>query len=183
MGKGEAETILSAILHPINSGVTQMAKPVYTFEQFIKEVYLPFCRRSWKRSTADTSEQIVKTHLLSAFGSALLHAIRREEMQDFLDRKALELSSSPVAHLRWFLNAIFKLAMSDGLVLNNPAAELRIPKRCQPGRTMTTTTQQQDRQFGVSKHMPFPLNVSAHFVSPSDSRTAGMGSMGHGLGF
>jgi integrase len=147
MGKGEAETILSAILHPINSSVTLLAKPVYTFEQFIKEVYLPFCRRSWKRSTAGTSEQIVKTHLLSAFGPALLHAIRREEMQDFLDRKALELSSSPVAHLRWFLNAIFKLAMSDGLVLNNPAAELRIPKKCQPGRTMRPLSEEEVNQY------------------------------------
>jgi hypothetical protein len=35
-----------------------MAKPVYTFEQFINGVYLPFCRRSWKESTAGTSEQI-----------------------------------------------------------------------------------------------------------------------------
>jgi integrase len=141
MGKGEAESALAAMLHPINSGVTQMAKPVYTFEQFITEVYLPFCRRSWKESTAGTSEQIVKTHLVSAFGPILLQAIRRDELQDFLGRKALELSSSVVAHLRWFLSAIFKLAMSDGLVLNNPAAELRIPRKCQPGREMRPLTE------------------------------------------
>ena len=71
LGKGEAEAILSVILQPINSGVTQLAKPIYTFERFTKEVYLPFCRRSWKESTAGTSEQIVKTHLLSAFGPSL----------------------------------------------------------------------------------------------------------------
>ena len=45
LGKGEAEAILSVILQPINSGVTQLAKPIYTFERFTKEVYLPFCRR------------------------------------------------------------------------------------------------------------------------------------------
>jgi len=66
----------------------------------------------------------------------LLHAIRREGLQDFLDRKALNFSSSLVAHLRWFLNAIFKLAMSDDLTSNNPAAVLRIPKKCQQGRRM-----------------------------------------------
>jgi hypothetical protein len=66
--------------------------------------------------------------LIPEFGKDLLQAIRREELQDFLDRKALELSFSPVSHLRWFLNGIYKLAMSDGLVLNNPAAELRIPR-------------------------------------------------------
>jgi integrase len=147
MGKGEAESALAAMLHPINSGVTQMAKPVYTFEQFITEVYLPFCRRSWKESTAGTSEQIVNTHLITAFGPMMLQAIRRDDMQDFLGRKALELSSSVVAHLRWFLNAIFKLAMSDGLVLNNPAAELRIPRRCQPGREMRPLTEEEVNQY------------------------------------
>jgi len=136
MGKGEAESILSAILQPINKGLAREPKPVYTFEQFVESVYLPFCRRSWKESTEGTSEQIVKTHLCSEFGKQLLHAVRRDELQDFLDRSALVLGSSVVKHLRWFLNAIFKLAVSDGLVLSNPAAELRIPKKCRPGRAM-----------------------------------------------
>ena len=133
MGKGEAEAALSAILQPINSGVARGPRPLYTFEQFVENVYLPFCRRSWKESTAGTSEQIVKTHLIPEFGKHLLPAIQREELQDFLDRKALELSFQPVKHLRWFLNAIFKLALSDGLVLNNPAAALRIPKNMSAG--------------------------------------------------
>jgi len=140
MGRGEAEAALSAILQPINSGVAKGPRPLYTFEQFTENVYLPFCRRSWKESTAGTSEQIVKTHLIPEFEKYLLPAIRREELQDFLDRKALELSVSPVSHLRWFLNAIFKLALSDGLVSNNPAAKLRIPKKCQPGRAMRSPT-------------------------------------------
>ena len=110
-------------------------------------MYLPFCRRSWKESTAGTSEQIVKSHLIPEFGKQLLHAIRREELQDFLDRKALDLSSSPVAHLRWFLSGIFKLAMSDGLVLNNPAAELRIPRKCQPGRDMRPLTEEEVNKY------------------------------------
>jgi hypothetical protein len=133
MGKGEAEAILSALLQPVNSGMARVAKPLYTFHQYIHEQYLPFGRGSWKESTAGTSDQIVKTHLVTAFGPALLHAIQREEMQDFLDRKALEWGKSLVGHLRWFLNAIFKLAMSDGLIINNPAAMLNIPKKCQPG--------------------------------------------------
>jgi hypothetical protein len=66
---------------------------------------------------------------------------RREELQDLLNRKALELSESPVKHLRRFLNAIFKLALSDGLVFNAPASELRIPKKCQPRRAMRPLTE------------------------------------------
>ena len=147
MGKGEAEAALSAILQPINGGLAQGSKPLYTLEQFIELEYLPFCRRSWKASTAGTSEQIVKTHLIPELGRKLLPAIRREELQDLLDRKALDLSDSPVKHLRWFLNAIFKLALSDGLVLNNPAAELRIPKRCQAGRPVRPLTEEEVNQY------------------------------------
>jgi integrase len=140
INKGEAEAVLSAILQPINAGNSPATRPVCTFHQFIEDVYLPFCRRTWKESTAITSEQTVRSHLLPEFGKHLLHAIRREELQDLLDRKALVLSSSVVTHLRWFLSGIFKLAQSDGLVTNNPAAELRVPKRCQPGRTMRPLT-------------------------------------------
>jgi len=146
MGRGEAEATLSAILTPINSGLTRV-KPIYTFGRFVSDVYLPFCGRSWKQSTAGTSEQIVKTHLLPAFDRTLLHAIQREELQYFLERKALELSASVVAHLRWFLSGIFKLAISDGLVLNNPASELRIPRRCREGRTMGALTGEEVNQY------------------------------------
>ena len=147
MGRGEAEAALSAILQPINSGVAKGPRTLYTFNQFIEKVYLPFCRRTWKESTAGTSEQIVKTHVIPEFGKVLLPAIQRGELQDLLDRKAQELSSSPVRHLRWFLNAIFKLALSDGLVLNNPAAELRIPRTCQPGRAMRPLTEEEVMEY------------------------------------
>src|SRR5438034_5086036 len=76
MGKGEAEAILSAILQPVNSGVTPTVKPIYTVEQFVDKAYLPFCRHSWKESTAGTSEQIIKSHLVPKFGKELLQAIR-----------------------------------------------------------------------------------------------------------
>src|ERR1044071_5406866 len=76
-------------------------------------------------------------------GRTLLHAFRREDLQDFLDQKARSLSESVVSHLRWFLNGIFKLALSDGVVLANPAAELRIPRKCQPGRQVRPLTEEE----------------------------------------
>jgi integrase len=147
MSRGDAEVVLTSILRSINSGTANGAKPVCTFEQFVNEVYLPFARRTWKESTAGTSEQIIKSHLVAEFGKALLHAIRREELQDCLDQKALRFSSSVVSHLRWFLSGIFKLALSDGLVLSNPAAELRIPKKCQPGRAMRPLTEEEVQKY------------------------------------
>lgn len=147
MSKSEAEAVLAAILREVNAGLVQSARAVYTFEQFVTEVWLPFCRRSWKESTAGTSEQIVKFHLIPEFGKILLHALRREDLQDFLDRKACDLSSSVVSHLRWFLSGIFKLALSDGVVVCNPAAELRIPRKCQPGRVLRPLSEEEVNQY------------------------------------
>jgi len=147
MAKGEAESVLSSILQPVNNGAAKGPKRVYIFEQFVEDVYLPFRRRSWKESTAGTSEQIVKSHLIPEFGMGLLPAISRDELLDFLDRKALELSSSVVSHLRWFLSGIFKLALSDGLVPSNPAAELMIPRKCQPGRAVRPLTEEEVNQY------------------------------------
>jgi integrase len=147
MSRAEAEVVLSSILRDINSGTSKTTKPVYTFKQFVEDVYLPFCRRSWKESTAGTSEQIINSHLLPEFGGNLLHAVRREDLQDFLDRKAEDLSASVVGHLRWFLNAIFKLAVSDGVTFNNPAAELKVPKTCQPSRAMRPLTEEEVKKY------------------------------------
>jgi len=83
----------------------------------------------------------------SATGKDLLHTIRRDELQDFLDRKASGLPSSVVSHLRWFLNGVFKLALSGTMVPGNPAAELRIPRRCQPGRAMRPLTEEEVHKY------------------------------------
>jgi integrase len=147
MTKREAESAMAAILHPINEGTSRGPRPVYTFGQFVENVYLPHGRRGWKESTAGTSEQIIQKHLLPEFANGLLHTIRRDQLQDFLDRKAAELSFSVVAHLRWFLNGIFKLASSDSIITGNPAAELKIPKRCQPGRAMRPLTEEEVNKY------------------------------------
>ncbi len=147
MTKGDAESAMAAILQPINEGTSRGPRPVYTFERFVEDVYLPHGRHGWKESTAGTSEQIIKTHLVPEFRSDLLHTIRRERLQEFLDRKVRELSYSVVAHLRWFLNGIFKLAWSDGYISRNTAAELRIPKKCQPGRDVRPLTEEEVMKY------------------------------------
>lgn len=147
MTKSEAEAALSSLLREINAGRSRAARPVYTFKQFVSEVYLPFCRRSWKESTAGTSEQIIETHLVPELGASLLQTLGREELQDLLDRAARKLSSSVVSHMRWFLSGIFKLALSDGIIMSNPAAELRIPRKCQPGRPMRPLTEREVTKY------------------------------------
>ena len=114
MSRSQADAILAAILRPINEGTAQTARPVLTFREFVERVYFPHCRRTWKQSTQITTPSTIRKHLIEEFGDRALGTIGRSEMQDLLEMKALELSRSPVSHLRWHLNGILKLAMADG---------------------------------------------------------------------
>ncbi len=128
VSKGQAEALLVAILQPLNQVAGLRQAPVYTFERYVKSVFLPLCKRKWKPSTWMTTEPVILGHLVPTFGSRLLADITREEMQAFLEAKASERSTSLVAHLRWHLSAIFKMALGDGVVQVNPTLGLYIPE-------------------------------------------------------
>lgn len=131
MSRERAQAAVEAILAPINSAIPKKGRPAYTFGAFVEEVYFPVRRRAWKSSTATTTEPRIRLHLKSLF-TIPLHEVERAALQDLLDRKAPELSRSIVKHLRWDLQAIFKLAVSERAVSSNPAAALVVPKRCKP---------------------------------------------------
>ena len=129
--KSQAEAILAQILQPINLQVCRQHTAIFRFGEYVEEVFLSASRRKWKESTRSTSEADILRYLVPAFGSKPLQSITRNLMQAFLDEKATQLSSSVVGHLRWHLNAIFRMAKSDGMVQFNPAEALFAPAgRC-----------------------------------------------------
>jgi integrase len=78
--------------------------------------------------------------LFPAFENFEITDLTRDRLQKFLDGKARTgLSRSVVSHLRWDLNAIFKMAADDAMVQGNPAGSLVTPKeaKTQPKRTMS----------------------------------------------
>jgi integrase len=102
-----------------------------TFGEFVEHLYFPFYRRKWKKSTIMTNEQRIKYHLIPEFGSKKLSEFTRsrEELQEFLDRKAAAgVSFSVVDHLRWDLKQIFNLAVEESGIAKNPASLLFTPK-------------------------------------------------------
>ncbi len=128
MSRHQAMEKLTAIVNQFNEEELDSPKPS-RFADFVQVVYLPFCRRKWKASTASTTEQRIRTHLLAAFGEVELAALTRNQLQEFLDRKAAAgLSFSVVAHLRWDLRAILELAVEENLVDRNRANSLYIPR-------------------------------------------------------
>jgi integrase len=130
MTKSQVWEQLETILTPINArGRTPSAQ--CAFGEFTEQVYLPFYRRKWKRSTILTNEDRVRHHLVVEFEPRTLGGFDRDELQDLLDRKAKTgLSFSTVAHLRWDLKQIFRMAVAEGYIGRNPAELLFTPREC-----------------------------------------------------
>jgi len=125
----QAEVMRTALMEPLNKGTLKPAKPIYTFGQFIEAIYLPVSRRRWKVSTTMTTEATINAHLVPALGERLLAELTRADLQGLLDRTASAgLSRSVVAHLRWQMHAIFRLAMGEGAIDRDPTLGLSVPK-------------------------------------------------------
>jgi integrase len=128
MTKSQAQDELAAILLPIN-GKQEKPSDRWTFGDFVNGMYLPFYRRKWKDSTTACNVDRLKHHLAGEFGRRTLGSLTRDELQNFLDRKAASgLSFSTVDHLRWDLRQIFEMAVAEDYVRKNPALLLFTPK-------------------------------------------------------
>jgi len=128
LSKSQAEAEMASIVAPINARSTTPSAAT-KFGDFVNEIYLPFYRRKWKRSTAMTNEDRLRFHLTSTNAERTLGSFGRDELQEFLETKAAsKLSYSVVAHLRWDLRQIFGMAVSEGHILRNPAELLFIPR-------------------------------------------------------
>lgn len=116
MTKGEAREAVAKIVKDLN----REGSPT-TFGAFVEGPFFDFYGRKWKASTAENNKQRIRTHLVAAFGERELTAIKRDDLQAFLDEKGPTLSFSVVDHLRWDARSIFGMAESEGLVPRNPA--------------------------------------------------------------
>lgn len=100
-----------------------------TLGEFVHSTYLPFYRRKWKISTSESNEARIGTHLMPLYKARKLASFRRVELQDMLDAKARAgLSYSVVAHLRWDLRQILRMAVEEELLSRNAAELLFVPR-------------------------------------------------------
>ena len=128
IAKSKAQAELETILVPINSR-RSAPSPSTISGEFVRNTYLPFYTRKWKLSTKNTNEERFRTHLFPVFEERKLGSFGRDELQDLLDAKAsVGLSYSTVAHLRWDLRQVFRMAVQEGHIVRNPAELLFIPR-------------------------------------------------------
>lgn len=128
---------------PLNERAGQRHALPTNFRAYVLNVYLPQRRKKWKDSTDQTTTERIGTHLYPAFENLDLVDLTRDRLQRFLDDKARSgLSRSVVGHLRWDLNAIFKMAAEDTIIQGNPAGSLVTPKEAKNSDKRTMTKEQ-----------------------------------------
>jgi integrase len=148
MSKSEAEKKRDEILIEVNTRNSAVPDSDITFGNFVEAVALPFCRSKWKQSTAATTENRIRHHLMGAFSEVLLRDLRLKDLQNFLNEKsAAGLSSSVVSHLRWDLHQIFKVARAEGYIERDPTEALFTPRASTTAERRTMTTEE------VAKHI------------------------------
>jgi integrase len=145
MIKTAAEQLRGEFMRSVNgSGEPETGglRPVL-LREFVEQVYLPFQRGKWKRSTQGTSENRIRHHILSELGDTALKDFSLRSLQGFLERKAnAGLSFSVVDHLRWDLSAILEMAVAEKVIAVNPATRLYTPKYAPRGRTRAMTPEE-----------------------------------------
>jgi integrase len=128
MSKGDALAALADLLKPLNAEAIKPVERRWTLTELVDEGYLPYSRRKWKDSTAETTEDRIQYHIVRDLGKLAIRDITRDMLQRYLERKTKDgLSHSVVHHLRWDLRAIFRFAFQDGLVDLNAGESLFTP--------------------------------------------------------
>jgi integrase len=146
MTKTSAKEKMADIVKPINDRAANAVQKNIELKQFVDDVYVPFYKRKWKKSTAMTNEDRIEHHIVAEFGSRRLSTLTRDDLQRFLDSKS-SLSFSTVDHLRWDLKQMFEMAVAEGVLLRNPAAILFTPRLCSRPERRSLTVEEVKKIF------------------------------------
>jgi integrase len=76
------------------------------------------------------------------FSEKRLSSLNLKELQAFLNTKAETLSRSVVAHLRWDLRAVFKLALAEGYTERDPTGALFTPKQAKTSQARSMSKEE-----------------------------------------
>jgi integrase len=95
--------------------------PVPTFEKYAEKWLEGYVKASLKPSSQSCYADILKTHLIPAFGKRFINEITRKDIKDFIyAKKAAGYAPRSVASMIHRLSSIFENAIEDGIATVNP---------------------------------------------------------------
>jgi integrase len=127
--KKQAEQLLADLLRPVNSG-ERRPQAILTFKNFIEDRWKPEIYPTLKFSSKKFYDNMLKTHLIPAFGETQLRLITRDAVQSFLFGKTRSgLSWKTVKHIRTAFGTMIESAVMQDLIPANPVRKTRLPRR------------------------------------------------------
>lgn len=90
--------------------------------------FLSLVKPTIKAKTYENYESVIRVHLKPAFGNVLLKKLRKRQVQELLNKKAENLSAVSVASIRRVFNVILNYAVSEQLIVFNPAKAAKAPR-------------------------------------------------------
>lgn len=139
-------------MRAINGGEQTDDNPIrpVLLSEFINEVYLPFQQGKWKASTAGSSENRIRHHIVKELGAIAVEDFTLKSLQNFLERKAVAgLSFSVVDHLRWDISSILEMAVAEKLIPADPSTRLYTPKSALMGESRSMTIAEVETALGA----------------------------------
>ena len=133
---------LAEKLAPINDPTYRPGSEI-TLAQFMPK-YEELRLATKKRTTQLGYKVVIAKHITPAFGKRALSDISEEDVQRFLNRKALDVAWNTLRNIKWAFSAIFTAAIKFGYAKHNPvrAADLP-PEPVSKQRELPTTEQLQ----------------------------------------
>ncbi len=130
MTQRQARRVADEILRPLNLGKVT-PESTMTISEFVDCLFIPNALPPLKPSSQARYRQILKLHLLPAFGSCRLCDLRTLEIQAFVLAKMQSgLSWESVDHFRNLLSKIFRTAKRwDYFAGDNPVSGVELPEK------------------------------------------------------
>lgn len=116
---------LAEKLAPINDPTYRPGSEI-TLEQFMPK-YEELRLATKKATTRHGYKVVIGKHITPAFGKRALNDISEEDVQRFLNRKALDLAWNSLKNLKWAFSAIFTAAIKYGYAKHNPVRGADLP--------------------------------------------------------
>src|SRR5262249_19229541 len=87
MSRPDALAEMATLLQPVNIHAGEPISRTWTVAEWIRDMFLPLCRRKWKLSTASTTGDRIRKHLITDLGSLEIQSVTRELLQRYLEKK------------------------------------------------------------------------------------------------
>src|SRR6266699_1917610 len=83
MSRPEALAEMAKLVQPLNAHAGEPITRVWTVADWIRDSFLPLSRRKWKLSTAATTGDRIRKHILTDLGSLEIPSITRDLLQQY----------------------------------------------------------------------------------------------------